>query len=199
MEYNEDEVVLHLTKNEFITQIREEIAKTRQKRPVKLKVQINDEIVSKNDEDEDTGEDEISTSESEIKDDLAESEESSVESEEENDKKKNFKKRTHQESKIINKKVSRLRLDDALANVSDMEGWSEARIRAYQGMKKNPNAYFYRFNAPGETQRNGPWSKEEEELFMRRVTEVGADGQWGLFSTAIPGRVGYQVKQCLLI
>ena len=92
------------------------------------------------------------------------------------------------------KKASRLRLDDALANVADMEGWSEARIRAYQGMKKNPNAYFYRFNAPGETQKNGPWSKEEDELFMRRLKEFGADGQWGIFSMTIPGRVGYQVS-----
>lgn len=93
------------------------------------------------------------------------------------------------------KKASRLRLDDALANVSGMEGWSEARIRAYQGMKKNPNAYFYRFNAPGETQKNGPWSKEEDELFMKRLREFGADGQWGIFSMTIPGRVGYQVSR----
>ena len=95
---------------------------------------------------------------------------------------------------ISNKKVSRLKLDDALANAADMDGWSDARMKAYQAMKKNPNAYYYRFNAPGETQRNGTWSKEEDELFFKRLEEVGADGQWGIFSIAIPGRVGYQVR-----
>jgi hypothetical protein len=35
--------------------------------------------------------------------------------------------------------------------------------------------------------------QEERELFFARLKEVGADGQWGIFSKAIPGRVGYQV------
>jgi hypothetical protein len=30
-------------------------------------------------------------------------------------------------------------------------------------------------------------------LFFKRLKEIGADGQWGIFSMAIPGRVGYQV------
>jgi len=29
---------------------------------------------------------------------------------------------------------------------------------------------------------------------MDRLAEVGADGQWGIFSMTIPGRVGYQVS-----
>jgi len=29
---------------------------------------------------------------------------------------------------------------------------------------------------------------------MERLAEVGADGQWGIFSMTIPGRVGYQVS-----
>lgn len=91
------------------------------------------------------------------------------------------------------------------------EGWSEARIRAYQMIDENPNSYYYRFNAPGEVQRRGQWSKvshvvygishaysyihfiqEEQKLFYKRLDEVGANGQWGIFSMAIPGRVGYQ-------
>lgn len=57
---------------------------------------------------------------------------------------------------------------------------------------QNPNSYYYRFNAPGEEQRKGPWTPEERALFFKRLQEVGANGQWGIFSTAIPGRVGYQ-------
>jgi hypothetical protein len=137
-------------------------------------------------------------------------------------------------------RVGRLRLDDALRQLSAapateadlaraMEGWSEARIRAYKLIQQNPNAYYYRFNAPGEQQRNGRFTpvrhppsrhlegslsqcaccfvfmcmcphvcvyaggQAEHKLFMDRLREVGADGQWGIFSMSIPGRVGYQV------
>ncbi|PJF19596.1 hypothetical protein PSACC_00596 [Paramicrosporidium saccamoebae] len=91
----------------------------------------------------------------------------------------------------------RLRLDDAVAqldtNLEDaMKGWSTARVRAFNALKDKPNTYYYRFNAPGEQQRNGAWTSEEHRLFMKRIAEVGADGQWGIFSMSIPGRVGYQ-------
>ena len=85
----------------------------------------------------------------------------------------------------------KLRLDDALAQ-GNFEGWSHARIRAYQLRDKNPNAYYYRFNDPGEKQRNGAWTKEEISLFNSRMKEVGVNGQWGIFAMGIPGRVGYQ-------
>jgi len=85
----------------------------------------------------------------------------------------------------------KLRLDDAIAQGS-FEGWSPARIKAYQQKDTNPNAYYYRFNDPGEEQRNGPWTKEEVSLFFSRMEEMGVNGQWGIFSRTIPGRVGYQ-------
>jgi hypothetical protein len=96
--------------------------------------------------------------------------------------------------------AGRLRLDDALRQLQNstgnlekaMEHWSVARIRAYRLIDVNPNAYYYRFNAPGECQRNGPWTKEERVLFFERLRDVGANGQWGVFSMTIPGRVGYQ-------
>ena len=96
--------------------------------------------------------------------------------------------------------TGRLPLDEALANLEQdpnnpkvaMRGWSSARIRAYNCIKENPNAYYYRFNAPGESQVNGPWSREERERFLKRLSECGADGNWGIFATKIPGRVGYQ-------
>ncbi|KAG0800838.1 hypothetical protein G6F22_001835 [Rhizopus arrhizus] len=91
----------------------------------------------------------------------------------------------------------RLSLDDALKQIQNRPdaayaGWSEARVRAYKMIDKNPNSYYYRFNAPGEAQRKGKWTKEETELFLDRLKQVGANAQWGLFSIAIPGRVGYQ-------
>jgi len=62
--------------------------------------------------------------------------------------------------------MNRLRLDDALKQLQEggndpdkvFEGWSEARIKAYKQIDTNPNSYYYRFNAPGECQRNGPWT-----------------------------------------
>ncbi|KAI9202223.1 uncharacterized protein BJ171DRAFT_515227 [Polychytrium aggregatum] len=96
-------------------------------------------------------------------------------------------------------KLSKVCLDEAIAQLESgvdpkvvYEGWSDARIRAYKMIKIKPNSYYYRFNAPGEKQNNGVWETEERELFMRRLGEMGADGQWGIFSMAIPGRVGYQ-------
>lgn len=96
--------------------------------------------------------------------------------------------------------VGRLRLDEALAKLQStpndlavaMAGWSSARIRAFKAIEENPNAYYYRFNAPGEAQRNGPWCPDERRAFLQRLQQVGADGNWGIFSQAIPGRVGYQ-------
>ncbi|RKO88543.1 hypothetical protein BDK51DRAFT_25611, partial [Blyttiomyces helicus] len=96
-------------------------------------------------------------------------------------------------------RFSRLPLDDALSQLADggdpnkvFEGWSDARVRAYKMIDTKPNSYYYRFNAPGEEQMNGAWTKHERQLFFARLEELGADGQWGIFSMAIPGRVGYQ-------
>ncbi|KAI8338233.1 hypothetical protein BC941DRAFT_424983 [Chlamydoabsidia padenii] len=94
----------------------------------------------------------------------------------------------------------RLALDDALKQVQEnnvdpnkaFEGWSSARVRAYNQIEQNPNSYYYRFNAPGEIQQKGQWSPEEQKLFFARLDELGANGQWGIFAMTIPGRVGYQ-------
>ncbi|KAL1923320.1 uncharacterized protein VTP21DRAFT_8300 [Calcarisporiella thermophila] len=94
---------------------------------------------------------------------------------------------------------SRLALDDAILQARNskdpqkaFEGWSQARIRAWDQRDKNPNSYYYRFNAPGEVQRKGQWTPEEERIFFKRLAEIGANGQWGIFAMGIPGRVGYQ-------
>lgn len=85
-----------------------------------------------------------------------------------------------------------------------IKGWSEARIKAWNNRERNENQYYYRFNAPGERQGEGKWSEQEHALFMATMESVkngelkDAAGnvvpmyQWGSFSKAIPGRVGYQ-------
>merc|ERR1712130_183667 len=89
------------------------------------------------------------------------------------------------------KRCGRLLLNDALKNIKNMDGWSEARKKAWKNRKTSPNAYFYRFNVPGQPQKNGAWSKAEHKLFMKRVMEMGVNDKWGIFSKVIPGRVGY--------
>ncbi|KAI9307857.1 hypothetical protein BJ944DRAFT_148032, partial [Cunninghamella echinulata] len=111
-----------------------------------------------------------------------------------------LKKTTNDSAKKQYRMGGRLTLDDALKQVQEnginadkaFEGWSSARIRAYQMIEQNPNSYYYRFNAPGEIQRKGQWSPKEREIFFKRLDELGANGQWGIFAMEIPGRVGYQ-------
>ncbi|KAK9767379.1 hypothetical protein K7432_002864 [Basidiobolus ranarum] len=111
-----------------------------------------------------------------------------------------LRKSTTADAKQKYQRCGRLALDDALKQIQQnkispedaMKGWSEARIKAYRMIDKNPNAYYYRFNAPGEEQRTGQWSPAEQKLFHARLKEIGANGQWGIFSMTISGRVGYQ-------
>ncbi|ORX46959.1 hypothetical protein DM01DRAFT_1339275 [Hesseltinella vesiculosa] len=111
-----------------------------------------------------------------------------------------LKKTTTDSAKRHYRMTGRLALDDALKQVQEngkdankaFEGWSAARIRAYQMINENPNSYYYRFNAPGEVQKKGQWSASEKEMFFKRLNDIGANGQWGIFAMTIPGRVGYQ-------
>jgi len=77
-------------------------------------------------------------------------------------------------------------------------GWSDAKAFSSTQLQKNPNAYFYRHVAPGETQANGEWTEEEHQLFMDTAKKFGAGNKWGLFSSYIPQRVGYQCRQANL-
>jgi len=91
------------------------------------------------------------------------------------------------------KRAKRILLNDALKTKdTSMEGWSEARKKAYKSIKVNPNSYHYRFNKPGELQRNGAWSQSEHKLFMQNLLDLGANKDWGTFSINLLGRVGYQ-------
>jgi hypothetical protein len=64
-------------------------------------------------------------------------------------------------------------------------------------MENDLNCYLYRNPPVGVECRHGPWTEEEKAKFMERLKEVRGnkttvDGKWGLFSMAVPGRVGYQ-------
>ena len=104
---------------------------------------------------------------------------------------------------------------DETANSSNRsrvsQGWSDAKarsviqlssyplhlsdsplFRSFASFQKNPNTYFYRHKAPGEEQTQGEWSEEETKAFMETAKKYGLGDKWGLFSSHVPGRVGYQ-------
>ena len=59
-------------------------------------------------------------------------------------------------------------------------------------IKKNPNCYFYRHNAPGQDAWHGDWAEDEIQRFVEVAKEHGCGDKWGLFASYIPHRVGYQ-------
>ena len=73
-------------------------------------------------------------------------------------------------------------------------GWSEARALAATKLRENPNSFFYRHVEPGQQQAHGEWTVEELGLFLEAARRHGVGDRWGLFSSWIPQRVGYQAS-----
>ncbi|KAJ1956939.1 hypothetical protein GGI12_005173 [Dipsacomyces acuminosporus] len=71
-------------------------------------------------------------------------------------------------------------------------GQSVAKFVSSKLLKKNPNAYFYRHTEPGVEQWTGDWTEDERQEFLTIAKKYGCGDKWGLFSTHIPHRVGYQ-------
>ncbi|KAJ1810922.1 hypothetical protein LPJ75_004157 [Coemansia sp. RSA 2598] len=71
-------------------------------------------------------------------------------------------------------------------------GQSVAKYVASKLLRKNPNSYFYRHTEPGVEQWTGDWTDEERQVFLDVARQFGCGDKWGLFSTYIPHRVGYQ-------
>ena len=67
-----------------------------------------------------------------------------------------------------------------------------AKEFARKMMRKNPNAYFYRHNMPGEDTWVGDWGEDEIQYFVQVAKKYGCGDKWGLFASHIPHRVGYQ-------
>jgi hypothetical protein len=88
-------------------------------------------------------------------------------------------------------------------------GTSIVREKTAGMMRTNPNAFLYRHCFPGVKQiLDKAWTKAEVDLFVEVAREHGCGDKWGLFSSHIPGRVGYQcsnayraiiLPQCLVI
>jgi hypothetical protein len=72
---------------------------------------------------------------------------------------------------------------------------SNAKEHSRKCLHTNPNMYFYRHCKPGEEPKWGPWEEDEIQLFMETATKYGVGDNWGLFSSYIPGRVGYSCNQ----
>jgi hypothetical protein len=75
--------------------------------------------------------------------------------------------------------------------------WSPVHRRSYLRRKCDENGYLYRNPPVGVERKFGPWTAEEKAAFLARLAETRkdqttVDGKWGLFSLALPGRVGYQ-------
>lgn len=65
--------------------------------------------------------------------------------------------------------------------------------RSRKCLHSNPNSYFYRHVEPGLEQWGGDWKEEEIRAFCLTAQQFGCGDKWGLFSSYIPHRVGYQV------
>jgi len=88
-------------------------------------------------------------------------------------------------------------------------GTSVVREKTAGMMRTNPNAYLYRHCFPGVKQKlDSAWTDDEIDLFVEVARKYGCGDKWGLFSSHIPGRVGYQcsnayrshiLPQCLVI
>ncbi|KAH0785121.1 Myb-like DNA-binding domain containing protein [Histomonas meleagridis] len=79
----------------------------------------------------------------------------------------------------------------------DWKKWSDVHRKSYLLGMKDPNAFLYRNPPIGVPHKTGPWTDDEKKAFLKHLKEVRGDndtieGKWGLFSMAIPGRVGYQ-------
>ena len=72
---------------------------------------------------------------------------------------------------------------------------ANAKEHSRKCLHTNPNMYFYRHCKPGEEPKWGPWEEDEIQLFLKTAIKHGAGDNWGLFSSYIPGRVGYSCNQ----
>lgn len=77
------------------------------------------------------------------------------------------------------------------------DSYSSARRESFMNMFKNPNSFFYRNRPPGDPQKMGGFTSDEEEQFIQRINYFRNDLKvydklWGLFAVPLKGRLGYQ-------
>ena len=181
---NTDELILSLEDKDFCKEVDEAVQEKRFNNGPRTRKQIKQKIIEMSKPKINNSENEYTESESS---DSYENENLIIEPQIKNNEKtnKNIKKK---------KKIS-LPCPKEMTN-EEWETWSLARKKSYLQKGDNPNTYLYRNLPPGEKPKNGPWSDEEKQLFLKRLKEMREEGvfegKWGIFSMAIPGRVGYQ-------
>jgi len=86
--------------------------------------------------------------------------------------------------------VLRERVDGA-----EWSDWSIRRREMWMRVHEDPEAYYYEFNPPGQSEVEGDWSERERETFGRNLISRPPNGNWGLFSMHINGRCGKSCKE----
>ena len=82
-------------------------------------------------------------------------------------------------------------LDVTLKNTETSEAWRDLKITGYNRLAVDPNTFFFNNTGDGLI-ATGEWRSDEIALFLRIAEIYGCGDNWGLFSTHIPNRVGYQ-------
>lgn len=94
-------------------------------------------------------------------------------------------------------------LDDRKQNPFNQENiatWSAAKLNAWRKREIDPALFYFYFRNPGERLTHGTmWTAAEHDAFVARLDEFRSkewrpDAAWGLFSRALPGRVGEQCR-----
>ncbi|EAY05663.1 AT hook motif family protein [Trichomonas vaginalis G3] len=93
-------------------------------------------------------------------------------------------------------------LPSYLVGVLSEEKWNSfslAKQKICMRILKSPNSFYFRFRPPWEETKVGPFSKEEEAMFYRRMdyfqkTLGIKNALWGYFAIPFIGRVGYQLS-----
>lgn len=106
-------------------------------------------------------------------------------------KKKHYSTKAHNESSVV---------PDFLKPFVTQRAWdqfSPIKRNSFKDLMRNPNSFFYRNRPPGEKQKYGGFTPEEERQFFERLKYFREilhiqDGLWGLFAVPFEGRFGYQ-------
>lgn len=83
----------------------------------------------------------------------------------------------------------------AIWRPSAYDRWSMDQQYLWDRVPQDPNAYYYRYPAPGEKLRTSRWTDAELETFRHMRRTHPTKNTWGLFSMHIMGRTGYQCEE----
>ena len=98
----------------------------------------------------------------------------------------------NEEGKKINKKILELTSNDASYDKGEFKHFMAKEIEEQPNtIKTGIKEYIDNLNKDINI-FNFPWKKDEIKQFLKRLKQLGANGQWGIFAMGVSGRVGYQ-------